>query len=77
MTDIIRLVEIAEYEALFDLSCGYLDDDKIGTYDGVIPIYSAEAFLNVVDERTRAHEPVIVRGFIGFEQKIWRNNNYV
>ena len=77
MSDIIRFVQIEGYEALFDLGCGYLDDDKIGTYDGMISIYSAEAFLNVVDERTRKHDPVIVREFIGFEQKVWRNKKYV
>ena len=76
MSDMIPFVQIEGYEALFDLGCGYLGDDKIGTYDGMIPIYSAEAFLDVVDMRTRKHDPVIVRGFIGFEQKTWRNANY-
>ena len=77
MTGIIRFVEIEGHEALFDLSCGYLGDEKIGTYDGVIPIYSAEAFLNVIEEKTYDDSPVKVRGIIGFEQKIWRNTKYV
>lgn len=35
--------------ALFDLSNGSLSGDQIGTYDGVVPIYSAEALLNEIE----------------------------
>lgn len=45
----IALVAIEAIQKLYDLSSGYLGDDHIGTYDGQIHVYSAEAFLNDVD----------------------------
>ena len=43
------LVSIECVNKLYDLSSGYLGDDHIGTYDGQVHVYSAEAFLNDVD----------------------------
>lgn len=43
------LIAIESIHKLYDLSSGYLGDEHIGTYDGQVYIYSAEAFLNDVD----------------------------
>lgn len=43
------LFSIERVNKLYGLSSGYPGDDHIGTYDGQIRIYSAEAFLNDVD----------------------------
>lgn len=46
---LIELIRIEGNKCLYDLSSGYLGDDPIGTYDGQMPIYSAEALLEHIE----------------------------
>ena len=69
------LVSIECVNKLYDLSSGYLGDDHIGTYDGQVHVYSAEAFLNDVDRfLTQEDRPSFylrVRRITVPDEKIW------
>lgn len=69
------LFKIYGVKKLFDLSSGYLGDDHIGTYDGLLHIYSAEAFLNEVDMILTKHDresfSIQVTRVIVPDEKIW------
>ena len=69
------LFKITGVKKLFDLSSGYLGDDHIGTYDGEIHVYSAEAFLNEVDailtRASRSSYSIQVTRVIVPDEKIW------
>ena len=64
-------------EALYDLSSGYGGADKIGTYDGQIPIYSAEGFLCAIEKECENNRTATVSTVIAFPQKIARGRNYL
>lgn len=69
------LFSIERVNKLYDLSCGYLGDDHIGTYDGQVYIYSAEAFLNDVDrfltQEDRSSFYLRVKRVTVPDEKIW------
>lgn len=69
------LVSIECVNKLYDLSSGYLGDDHIGTYDGQVHVYSAEAFLNDVDrflaQEDRSSFYLRVRRVTVPDEKIW------
>ena len=69
------LVSIECIHKLYDLSSGYLGDDHIGTYDGQVHIYSAEAFLNDVDlflaQENRSSFYLRARRVTVPDEKIW------
>ena len=69
------LVSIECVNKLYDLSSGYLGDDHIGTYDGQVHVYSAEAFLNDVDrflaQEDRPSFYLRVRRITVPDEKIW------
>ena len=71
----IKLVSIEGIHKLYDLSSGYLGDDHIGTYDGQIKVYSAEAFLNDVENfLTQEDRPgfnLRIRRVSVPDEKIW------
>lgn len=70
-----ELFSIEGVNKLYDLSCGYLGDDHIGTYDGQVHIYSAEAFLNDVDrfltQEDRSSFYLRVKRVTVPDEKIW------
>ena len=53
-TEYCRLHKIDGVKALFDLSNGSLENEPIGRYDGIVEIYSAEAFLCEVETMKNA-----------------------
>lgn len=57
----VTLYQIFGVRALYDLSDGSLSEEPIGTYDGVLPIYSAEAFLNAIIEETDTECTVLMK----------------
>lgn len=69
------LFSIERVNKLYDLSSGYLGDDHIGTYDGQIRIYSAEAFLNDVNrfltQEGRSSFCLRVKRVTVPDEKIW------
>lgn len=71
----IKLVSIEGICKLYDLSSGYLGDDNIGTYDGQIRVYSAEAFLNDVErfltQEDRPGFKLHIRRVSVPDEKIW------
>lgn len=70
-----KLVAIERIHKLYDLSSGYLGDDDIGTYDGQIKVYSAEAFLNDVEhfltQEDRPNFMLLIRRVRVPDEKIW------
>lgn len=70
-----ELFSIEGVNRLYDLSSGYLGDDHIGTYDGQVYIYSAEAFLNDVDrfltQEDRSSFYLRVKRVTVPDEKIW------
>lgn len=57
----ITLYQIFGVRALYDLSDGTLSDESIGTYDGILPIYSAEAFFNTIIEEADTECTVLMK----------------
>ena len=70
-----ELVSIERIRKLYDLSSGYLGDDHIGTYDGQIRVYSAEAFLNDIesflDQEDRPGFMLHIKRVRVPDEKIW------
>ena len=70
-----KLVSIERIRKLYDLSSGYLGDDHIGTYDGQIRVYSAEAFLNDIesflDQEDRPGFMLLIKRVRVPDEKIW------
>ena len=73
MTERITLYQIFGRRALYDLSNGSLSDEALGTYDGIFPIYSAEAFLNDIIEEADTECTVLMKTLP--EDKVcWRDD---
>ncbi len=76
MSDHQMMFKIDGIRGLFDLSSGYGGSDKIGTYDGQIPIYSAEGFLCTIEECCDM-ESSVVRAIDIDMTKVYKGRNYL